>query len=72
LERRLQPIVEPQIQEEQGGFCPGGGTVDQIFTLAELLRGSWEFDHPVYMCLVDLEKAYDCVPQGILWGGAQN
>ena len=36
--------------------------------LPELLRGSWQFDHPVYMCLVDLEKAYDSVPWGILWG----
>ena len=36
-------------------------TVYQIFTLAELLSGSWEFDHPVYMCSVDLEKPYDRV-----------
>jgi len=57
LERRLWPIVEPQLQEEQCGFRPGRGTVDQLFTLVGLLGGSWEFAHPVYMYFVDLEKA---------------
>ena len=68
LERRLQPIVETQLQEEQCGFRPGRGTVAQLFTLAGLLGGAWEFAHPASMCFVDLEKADDCVPRGILWG----
>ena len=39
LESRRQLIVEPLIQEEQCGFCPGRGTVDQLFTLQGYWRG---------------------------------
>ena len=67
LEGRIRPIVEPRIQEEQCGFRPGRGTLDQLYTLRRVLKGSWEFAQPVHMCFVDLEKAFDRVPCGILW-----
>ena len=79
LERRVRPKVKPQIEEEQCGFRPGRGTTDQLFTLTRILEGAWEYAYPVYMCFVDLEKAYDRVPQEILrgvlhpvsgWGGS--
>ncbi|KAI3360388.1 hypothetical protein L3Q82_002299 [Scortum barcoo] len=68
LERRIRPIVDPQIQEEQCGFRPGRGTLDQLYTLHRVLEGLWEFAQPVHMCFVDLEKAFYRVPRGILWG----
>ncbi|KAK3516914.1 hypothetical protein QTP70_028206 [Hemibagrus guttatus] len=67
LERRVRPLVEPWIQEEQCGFRPSRGTLDQLYTLHRVLEGSWEFAQPVHMCFVDLEKAFDRVPCGILW-----
>lgn len=38
-----------------------------IFILARVLEEAWEFVHPVYLCLVDLEKTFDHIPHGTLW-----
>ncbi|TWW77394.1 hypothetical protein D4764_12G0007840 [Takifugu flavidus] len=68
LERRVRRLVEPRIQEEQCGFRPGRGTLDQLHTLSRVFEGAWEFAQPVHMCFVDLEKSFNRVPWGVLWG----
>ena len=64
----------PFSKKGTGGCAPiiGSHTAVEQFTsfspFGRLLEDSREFAHPVFMCFVDLEKAYDCVLQGILWG----
>ena len=35
--------------------------LSQLYMLARVMKGAWEFAQPVNMCFVDLEKAYDRV-----------
>ena len=53
------------IAEEQGGFRPGRGCVDQLFVLINILRnriGKW-----THCCFIDIRKAFDRVWRNGLW-----
>ena len=52
--------------KEKWTFCPGRGMLDQLYVLAGILEGAWEFTWPAYMFLMDLEKAYQCVLCSVL------
>ena len=67
LERKRRERVKPKLQDSQCGFCSGCSTMDQIFTLKQIFKKSWEYGKDLSACFVDLKKAYDRVPRNKLW-----
>ena len=59
--------MESKLEHGQCGFRPGRSTTDQIFTLKQIFEKSWEYGKDLFVCFVDLEKAYDRVPPDKLW-----
>jgi sorting nexin-29 len=64
----LKGQMEKVLMECQSGFREGRSTMDQMFTLQQVLHDSWEFDVPTHSCFIDLKKAYDSVNRPALWG----
>ena len=65
IEARLRDRVE--ISKQQYGFMPGKGTTDAMFALGMLMEKYREGQRELHCVFVDLEKAYDRVPQEELW-----
>ena len=61
IEERCRRKTENLIGEEQGGFRKGRGCMDQIFTFKSLSEKFVEMKREMYVCFMDLEKAYDRV-----------
>ena len=51
------------IDDSQFGFDPGRGTTDAIFVVGQLQEKYLAVNKRLYMAFVDLEKAFDRVPQ---------
>src|SRR5690349_13382276 len=49
------------IVPEQGGFRPGRGCPEQLFTLTELIKLRRRRGRSTFACFVDIRKAYDTV-----------
>ena len=58
---RLQAIIDPQLKEAQSGFRKGRGTVDQLWVVRQVVVRATVYRTPLYLCFVDLTKAYDSV-----------
>ena len=55
------------IDDSQFGFIPGRGTTDAIFVVRQLQMKYLAASKRLYMAFVDLEKAFDPVPQKVIW-----
>eukprot|EP00752_Nemacystus_decipiens_P018516 g16601.t1 len=55
------------LPEEQCGFRPGRSTVCMLFVVRRLQELGRRRRIPLYMCFIDLQKAYDSVDRELLW-----
>ena len=53
--------------EAQYGFCKGRRTIDPIFILSQVVLCAHKKNKPVFICFVDLAKAFDSVNLELLW-----
>ena len=67
--KRLRDYCEAHgiLPDEQRGFRPEQSTVDMLFVVRRLQELARRQRIPLYMCFVDLQKAYDSVDRELLW-----
>ena len=54
------------IYESQFGFVPGRGTTDAIFVIRQLKEKYLTLGKQIYLAFLDIEKAFDKVPQKVI------
>ena len=64
---RLRRPLNEITRENQAGFRPGRGCVDQIFALRQILETRHEYQQPTYVAFVDFAAAFDSVDRSSLW-----
>ena len=64
---RIQSLIDGQLLETQPGFRSHQSTIDQIFNLKMIMQKRSEYNKPLFMCFVDITKAYDSVNRNLLW-----
>ena len=67
LLRRISAERNSRTRPNQGGFRPGMGCVDQIFTLRRILEHRFKFQQPIAACFVDFKSAFDSLDRDALW-----
>ena len=65
---RLSNYCEAEgiLPEEQCGFRPARSTIDMLFVVRRLQELGRARKIPLYMCFIDLQKAYDSVDRELL------
>ena len=69
IARRLSEYCERVgiLPEEQNGFRPNHSTTDMMFVIRRLQDLARKKRIPIYVCFIDLTKAYDSVDRTLLW-----
>jgi sorting nexin-29 len=64
---KLEPYTENVIGEYQTSFRIGRSTIDQLFTVKQILEKCWEHSIKVYQIYVDFKQAYDSINREMLY-----
>ena len=64
LERRIRAAMN--LNEMQFGFMPEKGTVDATFIVRRMQEKYQKKGKKLYMCFVDMEKAFDRAPRKVI------
>jgi hypothetical protein len=67
LEMRLQEIVEPELEEEQGAYRPLCQTQDHIYSIRTICEKFIDKGKDVYFAFLDVKAAFDLIPRQVIW-----
>ena len=67
LQARLQRFTNQELPDVKIGFIKGRGTRDQIANICWILEKARELQKNIYLCFIELPKAFDCVDHNKLW-----
>ena len=67
LVKRIFKEVNNCLREEQAGFRPGEFTTEWLFILWNITEQAIEWKSNLYICFIDLGKAFDSVHRSTLW-----
>jgi len=67
LLNRIRPTIEDRLAENQCGFRAKRSAAGQVFILRQLIEKSHEFQRPLFVAFIDLQKAYDTINREALW-----
>ena len=59
--------LPPILPDEQSGFRPNRFTTDMMFVICRLQELARKKRIPLYVCFIDITKAYDSVDRTLLW-----
>lgn len=63
----LSPLVENIVGDYQCGYRINRSTIDQVFTIRQMLEKCWQFDRRLLNLFIDFLKAYDGINKVELW-----